>query len=153
VDSWLSSGCPTAFFVCLLDDADGVNRVSFYHEHHCFLRCACLVHYAFGDRCAFVRVQFKRLVFQINVQFSAQNKEKFVVVVVLVPMILALDNPDADNAAIDFRQRLIEPCIGAFFHDVVHINEVLMGILDVHALVVVELRCHSGYSDGYDSYP
>ena len=65
--------------------------------------------HAFGNDKSLSGREVDRSTFQINQQPTFDNIEKFVVISVLVPMILALDHPDADDRRIDLAKRLIEP--------------------------------------------
>ena len=65
--------------------------------------------HAFGNDKSLSGHEVDRSTFQINQQPTFDNIEKFVVIIVLVPMILALDDANADNRSVDLAKRLIEP--------------------------------------------
>jgi len=65
--------------------------------------------HAFGNDKSLSGRKVDRSPFQINQQPTFDNIEKFVVIIVLVPMILALDHADADDRRVDLAKRLIEP--------------------------------------------
>ena len=52
-------------------------------------------------------------VFQINDEMAVETEEELVVVVVLVPVILALQHPQPNDRVVDSAQRLVVPAIGA----------------------------------------
>ena len=60
-----------------------------------------------------------------------QNKEEFIVIVVLVPMIFTLHDPNSYHAIVYFRQRLIEPWVCALSDNGRQINQLKMLELDI----------------------
>src|SRR3954470_11284389 len=76
----------------------------FHHEHHGFLRCSRSVHDAFGNRYALLGIQLDGFIFEIDKKLTFEHKEKFVVVIVLMPMVIAMHDAKADDAVIDFCQ-------------------------------------------------
>ena len=68
------------------------------------------MHDAFRHRNPLVGHQLERRTpFDIDAQVPAENIKKFVFVIVLVPMKLALDEPQPNHRIIDAAKRLIEP--------------------------------------------
>lgn len=45
-------------------------------------------------------------------QFTLKHEEQLVVVIVLMPVVLALDDADAHNRVVDGAERLVEPRVG-----------------------------------------
>lgn len=57
--------------------------------------------------------QVEATIFEVDQQLAADHVEKFIFVVVFVPMIFAVDNSEADDRLVHFAQRLVIPRIGA----------------------------------------
>ena len=67
------------------DDAYGFN-----HKDHCTIWSASAMHNALGHNKPFLWLKINCSVFEVNDKVPLENKEEFVVVVVLVPVILPL---------------------------------------------------------------
>ncbi len=91
------------------------------------------MHDPFGHDKALVGVQFNRALFHFDDKAPLQNKEKLIVVIVLVPVILALHDAEPHNRIIDLAQSLIIPRVIARFYQRGHINEGEGRELDVQA--------------------
>jgi len=63
----------------------------------------------FGNDESLSRREVDRAALQIDQKPAFDHIEKFVVIVVLVPMVLALDNTNADDRGVHLAERLIEP--------------------------------------------
>ena len=59
------------------------------------------MHDATADGHALVWLQLNRPILEVHEKPAAKNKKELVVLVVLMPMILAFHDADADNAVID----------------------------------------------------
>ena len=57
------------------------------------------------------RMQINGLPFEIDDEVPIQDKEKLVIVVVLMPVVLALHHTQADNGVVHFAQRLVLPLV------------------------------------------
>ena len=58
------------------------------------------------------RREFHRAPLQVNQEAAFHHIEELVLVVVLVPVVLTLHDPEPDNGIVDLAERLIEPLIG-----------------------------------------
>ena len=67
------------------------------------------VHDALADRHALVLVELDGAVLQVNEELPLQHEEELVLVVVLVPVELALEAADADDAVVDLGERAVPP--------------------------------------------
>src|SRR5258708_37261481 len=65
--------------------------------------------HTFGNEESLSRREVDRAALQIDQEPAFDRIEKFVVIVVLVPMVLALDNANADDRGVYLAERLIEP--------------------------------------------
>ncbi len=57
-----------------------------------------------------------RSIFKVDHEVALQDKEKLIILIVLVPMVIALHYPQAHHRVIHFAKRLVVPGIGAGFH-------------------------------------
>jgi hypothetical protein len=48
----------------------------------------------------FKRIQFNRPVFEVNKKLSFENEEKFIIVIMLMPMVFSFNDSKADNTVI-----------------------------------------------------
>ena len=78
-----------------------------------------------------IRVQLDCPVFKVNEQLAFKNKEKFIILIVLVPMIFALNNPNSNDTVVHFCQSLIEPFVLSLSHDCRYVNQFEMSKLDI----------------------
>ena len=81
----------------------------FDHQNDGSVRCARAMQHTFGNDKSLSGREVDRSLFQINQQPALDNIEKLVVIIVLVPMILALDHANANDRRVDLAERLIEP--------------------------------------------
>jgi len=72
------------FSVSRRDDSDVLD-----HEDHCPLRSARTMQDTLGDNRSLSRTEFYRSAFEINQQLPLEHVEKFVIVIMLVPVVLA----------------------------------------------------------------
>ena len=73
------------------------------------------------------------LFFQIDEELAVDDIEKFVVVVVLVPVVLALDDAHANDRVVHFAKRLIEPFKVVGRGHLVDVDEFERAVEDVEA--------------------
>ena len=67
-----------------------------------------------GDRVAAMAIESDGLrVLDVDQELSVQDQEELVLVVVLVPVELALDDAEPNDRVVDGRQGLVEPRLGA----------------------------------------
>ncbi len=71
---------------------------------------------AFGNDKSLLWLQINRAIFEIDDKVPLQDKEKLVVVVMFVPVVLALHDPQANNGVVHLAERLVIPLIRAGFH-------------------------------------
>ena len=112
------------------------------HEHDCLLGSPRPVHHAFGDCYSLVWIEFDDLVVEVDEEPPFKNEEKFVVVIMFMPVILPFDDPESYNALVHIRERLIKPFVFAFPHHLWNVDVVEMVEFDVEMGFVVVLLCH-----------
>ena len=66
---------------------------------------------SFGNNRALPRTKFDCAAFEINQQFALDNIEKFVVVVMLVPVVFALHNTETNDRAVHPAEGLVIPLV------------------------------------------
>lgn len=72
--------------------------------------CSGPMHDPFRNRAGLMPGQRDRFaVLDIDQQLAVEDEEEFVLVVVLVPMEISIDDPQADDGIVDGRKRLVEP--------------------------------------------
>jgi hypothetical protein len=91
------------------------------------------VHDASGNDEALPGSEFNRTAFEIDKQLSLDDIKEFVVIVVLVPVILTLDDSQAHHRLVDLAQRLIEPLVFAGVRESPLIDDFHRRIEDIQA--------------------
>src|SRR4029077_9393998 len=86
-------------------------RRRLHHQDDCALGCARAMDDALGYDIAMPRLQINGLPFEIDDEVPIQDKEKLVVFVVLMPVVLALHHSQADNGVVHFAQGLVVPLV------------------------------------------
>ncbi len=79
---------------------------------------------AFGNDKSLLWLQINRPIFEIDDEVPLQDKEELVVVVMFVPVVLALHDPQANNGVVHLAERLLIPLLGAGFHQDWNVNQV-----------------------------
>ena len=79
---------------------------------------------AFGNDKSLLWLQVDRAIFEIDDKVPFQDKEELIVVLMFVPVILALHDPEANNGVVHLAKRLVIPCIGAGFHQGRYVHQV-----------------------------
>jgi hypothetical protein len=74
---------------------------------------------------------------------SVQNEEEFVIIVVLVPVVFTLYDPEANNAVVHFSEGLIEPLVLTFPNHLIDVDLFKMVEFDVEFGNVVILIGHN----------
>src|SRR5262249_7136500 len=74
------------------------------------------------------REQFHRAALEIDEKPSVDDVEELVLLLVLVPVILALEHPEPHNRVVDLRQRLVVPAISARVSQGLQVDE-LQGLV------------------------
>jgi len=95
---------------------------------------------ASGDHEALPGLQRDVAILEIDVEFSFDDIEELIVVVVLVPVILALHDTEPNDRVIHPAQRLVIPLVGARVHQRLHVYQLELAILDVE-MSGVGIRC------------
>jgi len=86
---------------------------------------------AFGNDKSLLWLQINRAIFEIDDKVSLQDKEELVVVVMFVPVILALHDPEANNGVVHFTECLVIPLIGAGFDQGRNVHQAERWKLDI----------------------
>jgi hypothetical protein len=86
---------------------------------------------AFGNDKSLLCLQINRAIFEIDDEVPLQDKEELVVVVMFVPVILALQDSQANNGVVHFTKRLVIPLIGAGFHQGGNVHQAENWKLDI----------------------
>ena len=76
-------------------------------------------------------LQIDRAIFEIDDKVPLQDKEELVVVVMFVPVVLALDDSQANNGVVHLAERLVIPFIRARFHHCWNVHQVKGRKLDI----------------------
>ena len=119
-----------------------LNAACLKHQHDGLLGRTGPVHDPFGDGDALARIQFYRLVFEIDEQLPFRNKEELVIIVVLMPMEFAFHDPDSHDAFIHLCQGLIEPFIGTGRHHLGNVDALEVAEFCIQPGHVVEFVFH-----------
>src|SRR5260370_8325411 len=67
------------------------------------------MHHAFGNNDSLSRRKLESAAFQINEQLAIHDIKKLVILIVLMPVILSLYDPEPDHGVIDLAERLFVP--------------------------------------------
>ena len=86
---------------------------------------------AFGNDKSLVWLQINRAIFEIDDKVPLQDKEELIVVVMFVPVVLALQDPEANNGVVHLAERLVIPFIRARFHHGWNVHQVKGRKLDI----------------------
>ncbi len=98
------------------------NTTALYHENNGALWCARAVHDSFRYRKPLFGSQFDRLILQLNNEFAIDDVEKLILLVVLVPVKLAFDDAESNDAVINLAQSLIKPLVSARIDELLQVN-------------------------------
>ena len=96
------------------------------------------MHYAFRNHYRFSRRKIDAALFQIDQQLAADDVEEFIFVVVLVPMIFAMNDSEPDDRLVHFAQRLVVPFIRAGIDECGNVDRFERLAKNVEARVVGE---------------
>jgi hypothetical protein len=93
------------------DSVPGWHHASgFDHEDRGPLWCSCLVQDTFGHGVSLVPSEYDRLaIFEIYQQLAVENQEELVLVIVLVPVKLTLEDAETHDGIVDGGKSLVEP--------------------------------------------
>jgi hypothetical protein len=89
------------------------------------------VNHTLGDDKSLPGLQINGPVFQVDDEVPLEYEEEFVVVVVLVPVIFALQDTQSNNRIIHLTQRLVVPAVRARFDKCGNVNQAEGRKLDV----------------------
>jgi len=73
------------------------------------------VHHPSGDCHSLEGIQRNCSFFKVDQELTFENEKKLIVIIVLMPMILSLDDSHPHNAVIHLCESLIEPFVAASF--------------------------------------
>src|SRR5205823_7396017 len=104
---------------------------SFHHQNNYSIRGAGAVLDAFGNDESLLWLQINRAILEIDDKVPLQDKEELVVIVIFVPVVLALHNPQANNGVVHLAKRLVVPLIGAGFHQGRNVHQAESRKLDI----------------------
>lgn len=110
----------------------GCHRGCLDHEYHRAMWCTGPVSHSSRNEKPVMSFQFHGPVLQIEEQHALKNKEELVFPVVLVPVKLALEHPQADNTVIDVAQGLVPPLLCAFIRELSDIHKLKRAVLHIH---------------------
>jgi hypothetical protein len=111
----------------------GNHRGIFDHQNNGALRRARSMHHTSWHNEALSRLQFYNLIFQINDEQSFHNIEELVFLVMLVPMILALNDAETNDRVVHLAQCLVEPSVLTSIADCLYIDPFERTIFNVQA--------------------
>jgi hypothetical protein len=95
----------------------------FDHEDHGSLRSSRPMHHALWDGKALSRAELDCPAIQINLEAPFDHVEEFVLLVVLVPVKLALQDAEPHDAVIDPAERLIVPGLLACIDERLNVDQ------------------------------
>lgn len=87
--------------------------------------------HTFGNDKALSRGKIHNAIFEIDQETSVQNEKEFIDVLVLVPMILALNHRQPDNRVVHLAKRLVVPLVGTGLGQLLHIDHFKWSVQDV----------------------
>ena len=103
---------------------------------------------AFGNDESLLWLQINRAIFEIDHKVPLQNKVELIVVVMFVPVVLALHNPEANDGIVHPAERLVIPFIGAGFDQGRNVHHTESWKLDIEVSSVrIILRLAHGRFD------
>ena len=108
----------------LLGIAGGNDGGGFDHQDNRPLRGACAMDDALGHDKALLRSQLDGAVFEVDEKAALKHKKELVVMVVLVPVILALHDSEANDRVVDLAERLVVPPVATGFHQGGNIDQI-----------------------------
>jgi hypothetical protein len=120
----------------------------FDHEDDCSIRCPSAMNDTLRNYEALSRLQIDRLVFKVDHEVAIQDKEEFIVVVMLVPVVFALHNAQPHDGFIHLAEGLVVPLVRAGPYQSRYIDDRESWKLDVEkrgvgmGLVVAHLGLH-----------
>src|SRR6516165_2461604 len=82
------------------------------HEDDAFFGCPRAMHYALWDDKALIGQELDRSLLEIDYESAAQDVEKLIIIVVLVPVVLALHYAEPHDGIVHPAKRLIVPLVG-----------------------------------------
>jgi hypothetical protein len=103
----------------------------FHHQNDCSIRGAGAMPDALGNDKSLLWLQVDRAIFEIDDEVPFQDKEELIVVLMFVPVVLALHDPEANNGVVHLAKRLVIPLIGAGFHQGPDVHQVKGRKLDI----------------------
>ena len=86
---------------------------------------------AFGNDKSLLWLQIDRAILEIDDKVPLQDKEELVVVVMFVPMVLALHDPEANNGVVHLAERLVIPWIITGSHQGRNVHQAESWKLDI----------------------
>jgi hypothetical protein len=96
------------------------------------------MHHAFRNYDGFARGQVEATILEIDKQLAADHVEELIFVVVLMPMIFAVDNSEPDDRLVHFAQRLVVPLIAARIDERRDVNHFQRAVQNIEPGVVRE---------------
>jgi hypothetical protein len=89
-----------------------------------------------GDNRSLSRTEFDRPAFEINQQLPLEHVEKFVIIIMLVPVVLALHNAKTNHGAIHLTESLVVPFVRARIGERLFVNYLQWPVKDVQSGLV-----------------
>ena len=80
---------------------------------------------------ALLPLKLNASILKIDDEPTFENKEELVIAVVLVPVVLALQNAEANDRVVDLAQRLVVPAVGACLDQSRNIDQAQRLVKDV----------------------
>jgi hypothetical protein len=120
-------GQPTCFLLRGISVAGWDYSGAFSHKNDGALGGAGTVLHASGNGESLAGSEFDGAALELNDEFSFDDVEELILVIVLVPMELAMHDPETHHAVIDAAQGLVPPGFLAGVGDGLHVNEFKRG--------------------------
>ncbi len=74
------------------------------------------MHEAFWHHEPLLGLQINRPIFEVDDEVTLQDKEKLIVALMFMPMVLPLHDPEANHGFIHLAERLVVPRVRTGFH-------------------------------------
>jgi hypothetical protein len=138
---------------CLRRAASLVSRGNdagvFHHEHDRAFKRARAVHYSARHNVTLPGRYFDSPAFEIDQQFSVDYVKEFIVGVVLVPVVFALNNGHANYRIIHLAERLVVPLVRARIGQGLLVDQLHRLVENVQArLIRISLGAAHSFYDG-----
>jgi len=86
------------------------------------------------------RSKINDLVFKIDQEMAVENKEEFVDVIMLVPVVFALQNAEPHDRVVHLTKSLVVPFVRARIDQLLHVDDFKRSMQSVQVSLVAKIR-------------